>query len=80
MSKEVNLLNKKENTILTNNEDGMDIYIDNKKNIMYVSMNERITDKGITKLKAGLEHSTDYKVIVMEKINSINYIGGELNG
>ena len=60
-----------------NYTEGMDIYIDNKKNIMYVSVNERITDEGIAKIKEGLEHITDYKVIVMEKINSITYIGGK---
>lgn len=60
-----------------NHTEGMDIYIDNKKNIMYVSVNERITDEGIAKIKEGLEHITDYKVIVMEKINSITYIGGK---
>lgn len=57
--------------------EGMDIYVDNKKNFMYVSVNEKITDEGIAKIKAGLEHATDYKVIVMEKINSIKYIGGK---
>ena len=57
--------------------EGMDIYVDNKKNFMYVSMNERVTDEGIAKIREGLESNTDYKVIVMEKINSINYIGGK---
>lgn len=75
MSKEVNLLNKKENTILTNNEDGMDIYIDDTRKIIFVSLN-----KNVDKVKNDLHNIEGYTIIMVDSIRSINYIGGELNG
>ena len=75
MSKEVNLLNKKENMILTNNEDGMDIYIDDTRKIIFVSLN-----KNVDKVKNDLHNIEGYTIIMVDSIRSINYIGGELNG
>jgi len=75
MRKVVNLLNKKENTILTNNEDGMDIYIDDTRKIIFVSLN-----KNVDKVKNDLHNIEGYTIIMVDSIRSINYIGGELNG
>lgn len=75
MSKVVNLLNKKENMILTNNEDGMDIYIDDKRKIIFVSLNKKVD-----KAKNDLHHIEGYSIIKVDSIRSINYIGGKLNG
>jgi len=68
-------LNKKENTILTNNEDGMDIYIDDTRKIIFVSLN-----KNVDKVKNDLHNIEGYTIIMVDSIRSINYIGGELNG
>lgn len=75
MSKEVNLLNKKENMILTNNEDGMDIYIDDMRKIIFVSINKKVD-----KVRNDLTHIEGYSIIMVDSIRSINYIGGNLNG
>lgn len=75
--KVVNPLNKKENMILTTNEDGMDIYIDDMRKIIFVSVNKKL-DK--VKLRNDLQHVEGYSIMVVDSIRSINYIGGNLNG
>lgn len=73
----MNLMNKKESMILTNNEDGMDIYIDDTRKIIFVSVNKKL-DK--VKLRNDLTHIEGYSIIMVDSIRSINYIGGNLNG
>ena len=58
MSKEVNLLNKKENMILTSNKDGMDIYIDDMRKIVFISVNKKL-DK--VKLRNDFQHIEGYQ-------------------
>lgn len=73
----MNLMNKKESMILTNYEDGMDIYIDDMRKIIFVSVNKKL-DKG--KLRNDLQYIEGYSIIKVDSIRSINYIGGNLNG
>lgn len=70
-------MNKKESMILTNNKDGMDIYIDDTRKIIFVSVNKKL-DK--VKLRNDLQHIEGYSIIALDSIRSINYIGGNLNG
>ena len=70
--KVVNLMNKKENMILTNNEDGMDIYIDDTRKIIFVSINKKVD-----KVRNDLHNIEGYSIIMVDSIRSINYIGGE---
>lgn len=71
----MNLMNKKESMILTNNEDGMDIYIDDMRKIIFVSLNKKVD-----KAKNDLHNIEGYSIIMVDSIRSINYIGGELDG
>lgn len=71
----MNLMNKKEDMILANNKDGMDIYIDDTRKIIFVSLNKKIDKVG-----NDLHNIEGYSIIMVESIRSINYIGGELNG
>lgn len=73
----MSLMNKKEDMILTNNEDGMDIYIDDMRKIIFVSVNKKL-DK--VKLRNDLQYIEGYSIMVVDSIRSINYIGGDLNG
>ena len=75
--KVVNLMNKKENMILTSNKDGMDIYIDDMRKVIFISVNKKL-DK--VKLRNDFQHIEGYSIMVIDSIRSINYIGGELNG
>lgn len=75
--KVVNLMNKKEDMILTNNKDGMDIYIDDMRKVIFISVNKKL-DK--VKLRNDLQYIEEYSIMVVDSIRSINYIGGELNG
>lgn len=67
-------LKEDKSNIVKSKKEGCDIYIDNHKNIMFISPNEKITEKGISKIKKGISGVTDYKVIVIENINDINYL------
>ena len=71
--KVVNLMNKKESMILTNNKDGMDIYIDDMRKIVFISVNKKL-DK--VKLRNDFQHIEGYSIMVIDSIRSINYIGG----
>ena len=71
--KVVNLMNKKEDMILTNNKDGMDIYIDDMRKIVFISVNKKL-DK--VKLRNDLQHIEGYSIIALDSIRSIRYIGG----
>lgn len=55
-------------------EDGVDIYIDRDKEIMYVSMNQRMTPESQKRLRESFNESLDYKVMVFESINDIKFL------
>lgn len=54
--------------------DGVDIYIDRDKEIMYIGMNERMTPEAIEKFKTSFHNVKDYEVIVFESINDIKFL------
>ena len=56
------------------NKDGVDIYIDNDKEIMYVSMNEKMTYEAQSKIKESFSESLDYQIVVFEYINDIKFL------
>lgn len=55
-------------------ENGVDIYIDREKEIMYVSMNGKMTPEAYKKVKELLNESMDYQVVVFESINDIKFL------
>ena len=63
--------------------EGWDIYIDTHKDIVLLSLNgDNITPDGIEMLVRDFEKLSEYKVIVVENINSVQYADIEklLNG
>lgn len=53
---------------------GIDIYIDREKEIMYVSMNEKMTPESQRRLKENIEIFNGYKVMVFDYINDIKFL------
>ena len=56
------------------NKDGVDIYIDNDKQIMYVSMNEKMTYDAQSKIKESFSENLNYQIVVFEYINDIKFL------
>lgn len=56
------------------NKDGVDIYIDNDKQMMYISMNEKMTYEAQSKIKESFSESLDYQIVVFEYINDIKFL------
>ena len=56
------------------NKDGVDIYIDNDKQIMYVSMNEKMTAESQRRLKENIDVLKGYQVMVFDYINDIKFL------
>lgn len=56
------------------NKDGVDIYIDNDKQMMYISMNEKMTYESQSKIKESFSESIDYQIVVFEYINDIKFL------
>ena len=54
--------------------DGVDIYIDNDKEIIYVSMNEKMTPEAYKKTKEGISVIKGYQVMVFDYINDIKFL------
>lgn len=55
-------------------KNGVDIYIDSDKEIMYVSMNQRMTPEASERLKESFSEILDYKIVVFESINDIKFL------
>lgn len=55
-------------------KDGVDIYIDRDKEIMYVGMNEKMTTEAYKKVKESFSESIGYHVVVFESINDIKFL------
>lgn len=54
--------------------DGVDIYIDRDKEIMYISMNEKMTYESQKRLKESFGMLKGYQVMVFESINDIKFL------
>lgn len=61
-------------TMKKETRDGVDIYIDSHKEIMYVSMNQRMTPEASERLKESFSEILDYKIVVFESINDIKFL------
>ena len=55
-------------------KNGVDIYIDRDKEIMYISMNEKMTTEAQSKIKESFSESLDYQIVVFEYINDIKFL------
>lgn len=66
--------NKGRSTMKKETKNGVDIYIDNDKQIMYVSMNEKMTYESYRKAKEGVNTIEGYQVMVFESINDIKFL------
>ena len=53
---------------------GVDIYIDRDKEIMYISMNEKMTAESQRRLKENIDVLKGYQVMVFESINDIKFL------
>src|SRR5699024_1808805 len=67
-------ISRKEKSMKKNTKNGVDIYIDNDKEIMYISMNQKMTTESYRKVKELFNESMDYQVIVFESINDIKFL------
>ena len=53
---------------------GVDIYIDRDKEIMYISMNEKMTAESQRRLKENIDVLKGYQVMVFDYINDIKFL------
>ena len=61
-------------TMKKDTKNGVDIYIDNDKEIIYVSMNEKMTPESYRKVKEGIDVIKGYQVMVFDYINDIKFL------
>ena len=55
-------------------KNGVDIYIDKEKEIMFISMNEKMTPESYRKVKENLGMLKGYQVMVFDYINDIKFL------
>lgn len=67
-------IREKKKHIKKETRDGVDIYIDREKEIMYVSMNEKMTYESQQRLKESFGMLKGYQVMVFESINDIKFL------
>lgn len=65
---------KGRNTMKKDTKNGVDIYIDNDKEIMYISMNQKMTPESYRKVKEGINVIKGYQVMVFDYINDIKFL------
>lgn len=61
-------------TMKKDTKNGVDIYIDNDKEIMYVSMNQKMTPEAYKKAKEGISVIKGYQVMIFDYINDIKFL------
>lgn len=67
-------IKEKKKHIKKETRNGVDIYIDREKEIMYVSMNEKMTYESQQRLKESFGMLKGYQVIIFESINDIKFL------
>ncbi len=67
-------IEKREKHMEKETRNGVDIYIDKDKEIMYISMNKKMTYEAQQKIVKSFNELTGYKVIVFESINDIKFL------
>lgn len=65
---------KGRSTMKKDTKNGVDIYIDNDKEIMYISMNQKMTPESYRKAKEGINVIKGYQVMIFESINDIKFL------
>ena len=61
-------------TMKKETKSGVDIYIDKEKEIMFISMNEKMTPESQRRLKENLGMLKGYQVMVFDYINDIEFL------
>lgn len=61
-------------TMKKDTKNGVDIYIDNDKEIMYISMNEKMTPESQRRIKENIDSLRGYKAMVFDYINDIKFL------
>ena len=73
--KEIELPKPKRNKgIKKETKDGVDIYIDRDKEIMYISMNEKMTAESQQRLKNSFRSIKGYQIMAFDYINDIKFL------
>ena len=73
--KEIELPKPKRNKgIKKETKDGVDIYIDRDKEIMYISMNEKMTAESQQRLKDSFRSIKGYQIMAFYYINDIKFL------
>lgn len=73
--KEIELPKPKRNKgIKKETKDGVDIYIDRDKEIMYISMNEKMTAESQQRLKDSFRSIKGYQIMAFDYINDIKFL------
>ena len=67
-------IGRKEKSMKKETKNGVDIYIDKEKEIMYISMNEKMTPESYRKVKKGINVIKGYQVMVFDYINDIKFL------
>lgn len=67
-------IEKREKHMKKETRNGVDIYIDRDKEIMYISMNEKMTYESQRRIKESFEMLKGYQVMVFESINDIKFL------
>ena len=67
-------IGRKEKSMKKDTKNGVDIYIDNDKEIMYISMNQKMTPESQRRLKENLDMLKGYQVMVFDYINGIKFL------
>ena len=64
----------KEKSMKKETRNGVDIYIDKEKEIMYISMNEKMTPESQRRIKENIDSLRGYKAMVFDYINDIKFL------
>lgn len=67
-------IGRKKKTMKKDTENGVDIYIDNDKEIIYVSMNQKMTPESHRRLEESINLIKGYQVMVFDYINDIKFL------
>ena len=67
-------IEKREKHMKKETRNGVDIYIDRDKEIMYISMNEKMTAESQRRLKENIDVLKGYQVMVFDYINDIKFL------
>ena len=67
-------IGRKKKSMKKETRDGVDIYIDNDKEIMYISMNQKMTPESYRKAKEGINVIKGYQIMIFEYINDIKFL------